>query len=447
LSRRTHPEPINLEITIPAFGKLPEQYFLRVGSEHWVGCEFIKPISLRNVQLPPASYGHTPLMNLDPLPISALQEPHFEQLYPFDAFNPIQTQLFHVLYHTDTPVILGAPTGSGKTIVAEITLLRMKYLHPKGKCVYIAPLKSLARERLKEWIKKLGTPPLKWNVLELSGDTHHNNATLRKADVLVYTPEKWDLISRGWRGSQGFADSNAKNGRDFVKQVKLLIIDEIHLLGEDCGAVLEAIVSRTRFISQHIRQMEKDNAPSTTTKSTSSPHDATRIVGLSTALSNPEDLADWIGIDIKSYGPLAKRGLYNFRPSLRPVATTIHVQEYSGCHYCPSMAAMNKPCYAAIKEHAPEKPVIIFVASRRQTRLTAFDLISYAAHDEDERAFLKTSTEYIEGVAETLSDEALRHTIFFGIGLHHAGLSSHDRETVEKLFLNGDIQVLVATGK
>ena len=43
------------------------------------------------------------------------------------------------------------------------------------------------------------------------------------------------------------------------------------------------------------------------------------------------------------------------------------------------MATMNKPCYAAIQTHSPTKPAIIFVASRRQTRLTAMDVIAYAA--------------------------------------------------------------------
>jgi hypothetical protein len=36
---------------------------------------------------------------------------------------------------------------------------------------------------------------------------------------------------------------------------------------------------------------------------------------------------------------------------------------------------MNKPTYAAITTHSPFKPVLIFVSSRRQTRLTALDLI------------------------------------------------------------------------
>lgn len=106
---------------------------------------------------------------------------------------------------------------------------------------------------------------------------------------------------------------------------------------------------------------------------------------------------------------------------------------------------MNKPCFAAIKEMSPSKPVLIFVASRRQTRLTAFDIISYAASDEDPKTFLGCSDAYIESAAESIQDDALRHAITFGIGLHHAGLSSLDRDIVEKLFLQRKIQILVAT--
>jgi len=204
------------------------------------------------------------------------------------------------------------------------------------------------------------------------------------------------------------------------------------MLGEERGAVLEAIVSRSRFISRFVQEHKNEAT-------------GTRIVGLSTALANAIDLADWIGIDTKSHGPSANRGLYNFRNSVRPVSIRIHVQGYGGRHYCPRMATMNKPCLAAIKEHSPIKPVLIFVASRRQTRLTAFDLISYAAAEEEPYRFLGCSGMRIEGIVETIRDESLRHTIAFGIGLHHAGLSSHDREIVEKLYLHGDIQIVVAT--
>jgi activating signal cointegrator complex subunit 3 len=46
-----------------------------------------------------------------------------------------------------------------------------------------------------------------------------------------------------------------------------------------------------------------------------------RFVGLSTALANPRDLGDWLGIgDV---------GLYNFRPSVRPIPMTTHIMVHA----------------------------------------------------------------------------------------------------------------------
>jgi activating signal cointegrator complex subunit 3 len=202
--------------------------------------------------------------------------------------------------------------------VAELALLRMKLLHPKGICVYIAPLKALARERLKEWQHKFGGELLKWQILELSGDTSYDQAVMEKSDILVCTPEKWDLISRGWRGFASLSQDGS--GKGFVKRVRLLILDEVHLLGEDRGAVLEAIVSRTRFISQW---NQEHNHGELSDSGIVVKSEATRIIGLSTALANPKDLADWIGIDTESTKPESLRGLYNFRPSVRPVPTKV----------------------------------------------------------------------------------------------------------------------------
>jgi activating signal cointegrator complex subunit 3 len=437
-AKRTFPDAITLDLSIPAFEPMPSQYFIRAISDSWVGSEMLLPVSLDHVQMVKDKTPITPVYDLSPVPVTSLAECKYEQLYRnFKCFNSIQSQLFHVLYHTDSPVLLGAPTGSGKTIVAELALLRMKRIFPKGICVYIAPLKSLARERLKEWKIRLGSAPLRWKILELSGDTHHDQGVVESADVLVCTPEKWDLISRGWR-SYVKAEASENAGKAFVKRVKLLVLDEVHLLGEERGAVLEAIVSRTRFISQFVE--EQNNAKTSKPK-----EDVTRIIGLSTALANPLDLADWIGIDTRNTGPTRMRGLYNFSSSVRPVPLTVHVQGYPGRHYCPRMATMNKPCFAAIKEYSPAKPVLIFVASRRQTRLTAFDIISYAAAEANPKRFLKCNEEVVDAIINTVSDEALRHTLAFGIGLHHAGISSHDRDVVETMYLSGKIQVLVAT--
>lgn len=324
-ARRTFPEPIKLDIHIPAFQGAADQYLLRLVSESWVGVEIVQPISLSEIRMPEQHLTYTDLLDLTPLPTTVLQDKRYEQLFgTIDTFNPVQTQLFHVLYHTDGPVFLGAPTGSGKTMIAELALLRMKKLHNNGICVYIAPLKSLARQRLREWKKRFGDSSVNWNVLELSGDTHHDQKSLQSADVLVCTPEKWDLISRNWRGG-------SNSGKAFVKRVRLLIIDEIHLLGEERGAVLEAIVSRTRFISKYLEQEKRRKVSAIDTES----HESVRIVGLSTAVANPHDLANFIGVDVDGNSKSSNHGLYNFRPSIRPVPTTIHVQGYPGKHYCP----------------------------------------------------------------------------------------------------------------
>ena len=50
-------------------------------------------------------------------------------------------QAFHTLFHTDENVLLGAPTGSGKTISAELTMLHAFNVHPGQKIIYVAPLK------------------------------------------------------------------------------------------------------------------------------------------------------------------------------------------------------------------------------------------------------------------------------------------------------------------
>lgn len=75
----------------------------------------------------------TKLLDVQPLPKSVLHNKGFEDLYPFTHFNTVQSQVFHSCYYTDTPIILGAPTGSGKTIVAELCVLKLFRENPRLK--------------------------------------------------------------------------------------------------------------------------------------------------------------------------------------------------------------------------------------------------------------------------------------------------------------------------
>lgn len=92
---------------------------------------------------------------------------------------------------------MGAPTGSGKTNIAELCILRVFTETPEKKVIYIAPMKALAKERILDWRKRFST--LHKSVLELTGDFTPDLDALNKAHVLVTTPEKWDGISRNWK--------------------------------------------------------------------------------------------------------------------------------------------------------------------------------------------------------------------------------------------------------
>lgn len=133
--------PQRLAFAVPIFEPLPPQYYIRAVSDSWLGSESLLAVSFKSLILPERHPPHTELLDLDPLPLSALGNPKYAAMYRFSHFNPIQTQAFHTLFHTDESVLLGAPTGSGKTISAELTLMRLFEAHPGAKAVYIAPLK------------------------------------------------------------------------------------------------------------------------------------------------------------------------------------------------------------------------------------------------------------------------------------------------------------------
>lgn len=158
---------------------------------------------------------------------------------------------------------------------------------------------------------------------------------------------------------------------------------------------------------------------------------------MSTACANATDLANWLGV---------KEGLFNFRHSVRPVPLELYIDGFPEVRgFCPLMQSMNRPTFSAIKTHSPEKPVIVFVPSRRQTRLTAKDLINFCGMEENPRRFVHMSEEDLQLNLARVKDDALKEAINFGIGLHHAGLVESDRQLAEELFLNNKIQILVAT--
>lgn len=163
--------------------------------------------------------------------------------------------------------VLQMPTGSGKTWLAEQAILRT--VTSGGRAIYVTPLRALASEVAARW--SVSFPGISVGVF--TGDFGPRGkpfpVPFEKARVLVMTPERLDACTRAWRSHWLW-----------IPEVELLVVDEIHLLGElQRGARLEGALGRFRRLNPFAR-----------------------VVGLSATLGNGGEIADWLeGVSYRSH--------------------------------------------------------------------------------------------------------------------------------------------------
>ena len=122
--------------------------------------------------------------------------------------------------HSNENMLVCAPTGAGKTNVAMLSIMQQVGMCIEGgvlnreslKVVYIAPMKALAQEIVGKFAKALA--PLGLQVREYTGDMQLTKREITETQIIVTTPEKWDVVTR--KGSDAL-----------VSAVGLLIIDEV----------------------------------------------------------------------------------------------------------------------------------------------------------------------------------------------------------------------------
>lgn len=282
------------------------------------------------------------------------------------------------------------------------------------KIVYIAPMKALAQEVVEKFSSKLKS--LGIVVRELTGDMQLTKAEAERADILVTTPEKWDVVTRkGGDGSLG-------------QTCGLLIIDEVHLLADGRGAVIESVVARLhRFVESSQKQV--------------------RIVGLSATLPNYKDVATFLRVD-------QQRGLFYFGPEHRPVPLQ---QQFVGVTETKRFLRdkkMSEVCYNVVSDSLRRGyQVMVFVHSRKGTGTTIEEFTEIAnKRNELERYFITKGsdengdahTRYADRAAKSRNREVSKH-FSNGMGIHHAGMLRGDRKLTEQMFNDGAIKVLCCT--
>ena len=276
------------------------------------------------------------------------------------------------------------------------------------KIVYIAPMKALVQEMVGNFTNRLKHFDMK--VGELTGDSQMTKQQITEASIIVATPEKWDVITR------------KQTDTSYTNLVRLLIIDEIHLLHDERGPVVEAIVART------IRRMEQTG-------------EYVRLVGLSATLPNYQDVATFLRVE-------PSKGLFYFDASYRPCGLQ---QQFIGITEKKAIKryqVMNEVCYEKVLDQAGKNQTLVFVHSRKETAKTARFLRDMAVEKETITQFVKAdgaTREILTEEAANVKDANLRDFLPFGFAIHHAGMSREDRGLVEELFADGSVQVLVCT--
>ncbi|KAK1236425.1 ATP-dependent DNA helicase MER3, partial [Marasmius sp. AFHP31] len=345
-------------------------------------------------------------------PVSELPD-MYRAMFKFGVFNAVQSSCFDDLFHTPENLVVSAPTGSGKTVLFELAIIKMLTEASPGsraKCVYIAPTKALCGERYRDWSNKFDA--LGFKCCELTGDTVHFGRGVwgeaKNASIIVTTGEKWDSLTRNW--------SDYSN---ILSTIQLFLVDEVHILNESRGSTLEVVVSRMKIRGSGVR-----------------------FVVVSATVPNIQDIAAWIG---SSSGKGAAK-VFEFGEDYRPCKLTRHVigvPRQKGSNDFMFARTLDFKLYNVLQTYSEGKPILVFVSTRKGVFGTAEQLQKEFKAAEEKRQ--KTPWTKPVRIDHTFSDKRLGELAAFGIGVHHAGLTLDDRRAMEELYLKKALRIMVAT--
>ncbi|KAI1763874.1 P-loop containing nucleoside triphosphate hydrolase protein [Hypoxylon sp. FL1150] len=330
----------------------------------------------------------------------------FRNVFPYELFNVVQSKCFPLVYGTNDNVVVSAPTGCGKTAILEMAIckLTMSPGSENFKIVYQAPTKSLCSERARDWEKKFSHMNL--GCIELTGDTSQIQASrVGSASIIVTTPEKWDSITRKW-----------SDHRKLLEMIRLVLIDEVHILKDVRGATLEAVVSRMKTIGANIR-----------------------FVALSATVPNIGDVARWLGRDHSN--TLEPARTESFGEELRPVKLQRYVYGYpSGQNDFIFDKTLDGKLTMLLAKHTQKKPIMVFCFTRKSCEQTAQKLAEWWSSSRTEDRVWPAPTKRVPVI-----NRELQEIVRYGVAFHHAGLDTQDRTAVAQNFLDGQIYVICCT--
>ncbi len=332
--------------------------------------------------------------------------------------NNFQAKIFPFVLGTDCNLLIGAPTGIGKTVLIIFSILRLivnsinlnlkkgKLNQKFIKVLYIAPLKALVKEivkTLKNCFNHIG-----FITCEITGDSLIDLTRLNLSNIIVGTPDKIESILQKSDKIKVFQDIN------------LLIIDEIHFLKEERGAILENLLV-------YFKKNSRDK------------NEYLRTISLSATIPNFYDLAKFLNVSIIN-------GVFYFGPFIRenPLNQVV-LSVNPGNYNLNDLKLLNKILIQKTLNiiYSSKTPkILIFVQSRKDTYKTGFSLIE-EIHRKNSKSIDIVKSFGKVFIKKTLP--SLKNLIKMGIGIHHSGLSKKEKSFMENKFKSGSLKVLITT--
>lgn len=358
--------------------------------------------------------------------------PETGEAYKPDVFQT--TSANHLFLGDD--VIVTAPTGTGKTAIAEYIIT--KNLREGKRTFYTTPLKALSNEKFRDFAKIYGEEM----VGLLTGDTKINT----KAPIIIMTTE----VYRNMATSAYFDKS-----RELPKDLKTVIFDELQYLGDvDRGGVWETSIMLTPPNVQ--------------------------MLSLSATAKNAGDINDWIA-SIRGQKGLAVNadGNYHTNPSNKPRSVWVDVPaknrhvplDITLEHVSPdgSKKTPNKTkkqnsedfkkalslktnisTYKYLTKNlrdADKLPAIYFIFSKKDSRalLKYFEEYGDNLTTKEEQSDIQATIDRYEKEDIYLGESLNKEAMLKGYATHNAGMLPAQKQLIEELFQRKLLKVAIAT--
>jgi helicase len=229
-----------------------------------------------------------------------------------------------------------------------------------------------------------------------TGDFDKRDERLGKNQIIIATSEK--------------ADSLMRNGASWVRDLTVLVVDEIHLLNDvGRGPTLEMTITKLRRLNPGLQ-----------------------VIGLSATVANSQELADWLDAELVSS---------EWRPiSLREGIICQGRLVFSDGEA--TLETKKDEALALVKDTLSKAAqILIFENSRKNAEASATKLSDLIQKE----AALEALSESILATGESETCHRLASCVSRGIAFHHAGLLPEQRKLVEQGFRDNKIKVIAST--